>query len=100
MKEAKSIGVRLEGTITEGGDPDVLDFGTVRPEARVRLAALALAGHRIIVLSASAKYPTAVRRLWNFLVHERVDFTDVWCGEGLPSVDVFVDDAAVKLENV
>lgn len=97
---SKTYAVRLEGTVTFGGDPDVLDFGTVRPEARVRLAALILAGHRVVILSAACKYLTAVRRLWQFLAAENVDFTDVWCGEGLPSADVYVDDDAKRLEDV
>lgn len=88
--------VRLEGTITEGADPDMRNFGTLKAGALEKLNALHDT-HSILVVSAAVKYVNAAKELWLFLIDNNIPFMDVWCGDGLPSADVWVDDNAVKL---
>ncbi len=88
--------VRLEGTITEGGDPDLLEFGIVKDGVVAKLRKLH-ATHYLIVVSPAVKYPKGAGLLHQFLIENDLEFSDVWCGDGLPSVAVWVDDAAVKL---
>lgn len=88
--------VRLEGTLTDNADPDLIYFGDLKPGVREKLASLEDT-YTIIVVSAACKYDSGARRLWNFLIDSDLAFTDVWCGSGLPSADVWVDDTAVKL---
>ena len=88
--------VRLEGTITDDADPDVLDFGTLRPGVKEKLAKLHET-HFIIVVSPSTKYSSGARLLYAYLMDLGLAFGDVWCGEGLPSASLWVDDTAVKL---
>jgi 5'(3')-deoxyribonucleotidase len=88
--------VRFEGTIAENADPDLLDFGSLKPGALEKVKKLHDT-HSILVVSATVKYPRGVKLLYLWLIEHLVDFTDVWCGEGLPSADLWVDDNAVKL---
>ena len=88
--------VRLEGTITEGADTDLLIFGTVKPGVREKMEKLDKT-HSILVVTSVVKYVSASRLLWRFLIDNNLTFMDVWCGEGLPTVDLWVDDTAVKL---
>jgi hypothetical protein len=88
--------VHLEGTITLNADPDLLNFGDVKEGVRAKLEALHKT-HIVLVMSPAVKYPLGAKRLWNFLIENDLSFSDVWCGDGLPSADVWVDDNAVKL---
>lgn len=88
--------VRLEGTITTGGDPDLLNPGTVIPGVVEKLEKL-YETHDVLILSPAVKYPRGAKMLYDFLIGNLIAFTDVWCGDGLPSADLWIDNNAVKL---
>lgn len=83
-----------------GADPDIGVLGTVKDGVRERLAKILADSGRVIIVSAVCKYPRWYSFLYRWLVNERVDFSDVWAGDGLPYADVYVDDEAVKLTDL
>lgn len=88
--------VRLEGTIVQNADPDVLDFGTIREGVKERLASLQRT-HDVLILSSAIKWPNALRLLNAFLRSNGLEFYDIWGGDGLPTAELWIDDEARKL---
>ncbi len=88
--------VVLEGTLTENADADLLNFGDLKPGVKEKLETLH-STHYILIVSAAVKYPGAARSLWLFCIDRGLAFNDIWCGEGLPTVALWVQDDARKL---
>lgn len=93
---SKLAAVRFEGTITEGADPDILQLGTLKEGVVAKLEKLAET-HGLIIVSSCIKHHMGCKFVHDFLIQAQIPFLDLWCCDGLPTVDLWVDDNAVKL---
>ena len=88
--------VRLEGTVTDGGDPEAWDFGTVRKDALSALAKLQET-HYILIVSPTIRYTIGAKMLMQFLYDNGVPFDEIWMGSGVPLAAVHYDNKALTL---
>lgn len=84
------VAVRAEGT--------VFDAKTGEPiEANVAKLNKLRGDHYIIVASSQVQTDVALRLLTDRLYRAGLQFDDVWCGNGLPEADLYVDEEVTKL---
>ena len=66
-------------------------MGRPFPDSKESLARLKDAGHDIIL--HSTKPPSVVA---NWMAYYEIPYTTIWCGNGKPQADVYIDDKAIE----
>jgi hypothetical protein len=95
---SKTAAVRLEGTLSTDSDAIMLNPGKVRPGAGPRLEELRRLGYRIIIVSPIAATSFGSRIVVNWLRANAIDvYEEIWESNGIPNVDLWIDDEAQKL---
>lgn len=89
------VAVRAEGTIFDAktGEPveaNVAKLNKLRGDA-------ARPTFYVVVTSSQVQTDVALRLLTDRLYRAGLQFDDVWCGNGLPEADLYVDEEVTKL---
>lgn len=92
--------VRLEGTITEGGDAAAYDVGTLRAGVKELLEDLRKT-HYVIVVSGLmfACGGVGAKIALDFIVRNAVPYDELWASFGIPDADVWIDNKSKRLDD-